>query len=119
MKLIQEIADELKFCYQNDKHETTFFHKKDNISWTKAILHKLSQSWENRAKVRNNELGNNIFILEKQDFLSDLLPFKEHPIFIEASEEEKNAILTCGWLAYNEKTIELENFVLMPTCLDI
>lgn len=119
MNIIQKIEHEVKLCYQNDKIETNLPNKKDNISWSKAILYKLSQSWENRAKVRNDELWNNIFIREKQDFLSNLLPFNEHPIFIEASEEQKNAILTCGWLAYNEKTIELENFVLMPTCLDV
>lgn len=120
MKEIQKIADEVKLCYDNGNIKNQFLNKKDNISWSKAVLHKLSQNWENRAQARNNsELGNNTFLLEKKDFLSDLLPFKEHPIFIEASEEEKNIILTCGWLAYNEKTIELENFVLMPTCSDV
>lgn len=118
MKATEKIADEVKLCYQNENNEINF-QGKDNISWSITILHKLSQSWENRAKVRNDEAFNNIFILEKQDFLSELLPFKEHPSFIEASEKEKNAILTCGWLAYNEKTIELENLVLIPTCLDI
>lgn len=116
MNTVQKIADEVKICNQNKKN---FRDEKYDISWSKAILHKLSENWQNRSRVRNEEISNNIFIQERQDYLSDLLPFNEHPIFIEANEEEKKAILTCGWLAYNEKTIELENFVLIPACLDV
>jgi len=121
MELFEQMFDEKNLCNElQESSEKNAENKDGGISMTKTVLKRLSQNWENRAKVRNHKLsGEDLFDLEKKDFLTDLLPFKDHPKFIEASEKEKDRILTCGWLAYNEKTIELENFVLTPTCLDI
>lgn len=120
MLSVEHIFSQLELCEEFGENSEINVDKNDGVLWTKAVLQKFSLSWEDRAKARNHKLSrDDIFELEKKDFLIELLPFKEHPEFIEASEEEKDRILTCGWLAYNEKTIELENFVLTPACLDI
>ena len=114
MNTIQKIPDEVKIGNQN-----LFRNKKDEILWSKKILHKHSENWENRAQAKSKEIPHSIFMLEKQDFLTELLPFHEHPIFMKASEAEKQTILSCGFIAYNNKTLEVEGFIIIPACLNV
>lgn len=114
---------ELELCGELRKKPEIGEELEDNfneISWTKEVLKNISNRWESRASVRNRRFEEEeIFVQHKKDFLAELLPFKDQPIFTNASDEEKDNILTCGWLIYNQKTIELENFVLTPVCMDI
>lgn len=114
MNTLQKTANKVKINEQN-----LFRNKKDEISQSRKILHKLSASWESRAQAKSKEIPRSIFMLEKKDFLTELLPFHEHPIFMEASEEEKQTILSCGFLAYNNKTLEIEGSIIVPACLHI
>jgi hypothetical protein len=45
-----------------------------------------------------------------------LLPFQGHPAFVAAPENMRKQILSCGWLAYNEKTVDIEAKIVAPAC---
>lgn len=85
-----------------------------------SLLRKLTQNWPYRAQIKKNELDEKALLDDrKDDFLIDLLPFKEHPLFLVTSDEMKKKILTCGWLAYNEKTVDIEAKIITPACMRI
>jgi hypothetical protein len=91
-----------------------------NVMQAINLLKKLSNNWRYRAQVKQDEFDEEeLFDNSKGDFLTDLLPFKDHPLFTEATDELKKKILTCGWLAYNEKTIDIEAEVITPACMSI
>ena len=86
-------------------------------SRTRALLQRLAASWGRRARVKQPELeGDSLFDAGKDDFIPDLLPFQDHPAFVSASEDMKRRILSCGWLAYNEKTVDIESKIVAPAC---
>ncbi|MEL6438498.1 MAG: diiron oxygenase [Cyanobacteria bacterium J06621_8] len=88
-----------------------------HISHSQAFLQKISQTWHRRAQVKTKEIEPKSTIdASLPDFRVDLLPFKDHPDFLAASPEMQNRILSCGWLAYNEKTIDIEAKVINPAC---
>ncbi|MEM7591878.1 MAG: diiron oxygenase [Cyanobacteria bacterium P01_A01_bin.83] len=100
-------------------HQSPVHNERDHFSWSKKILDAISNNWSSRAQVKKEEIANNVFILEKDDFLTDLLPFKDHPVFTAASDLEKRDILSCGYLAYNNKTLEIESSLIAPACFAI
>src|SRR5262245_38652552 len=76
-------------------------------SQARALLQRFAHSWGRRARVKQPELeGETLFDDSKADFIPDLLPFREHPAFLAASDDMQQQILSCGWLAYNEKTVD-------------
>jgi len=89
-------------------------------SIARIVLAKLTNNWERRAQVKKHELNASaLFDDSKDDFLPDLLPFKDHPAFMEAPEKMKRKVLSCGWLAYNEKTIDIESKIVGPACTHV
>jgi hypothetical protein len=85
-----------------------------------AILKKLAASWPARAAVKKEELEiEGLYSEDAPDFLPDLLPFKDHPDFDKASDDLKQKALSCGWLAYNEKTIAIETSIISPACMHV
>lgn len=94
--------------------------RQQDISHCRTLLAKMANNWHQRAqvkqkvdKLRKPELS---FDENRDDFRVDLLPFKNHPHFQQAPIEIKKKILSCGWLAYNEKTIEIESQIITPAC---
>lgn len=84
----------------------------------RARLHRLAVNWERRAQVKREELRAEALIDDrKPDFLLEILPFQAHPAFLAASDEMQQQILSCGWLAYNEKTVDIEAHIITPACL--
>lgn len=91
-----------------------------NIQQAIHILRKLSGSWSKRAQVKSVHIFDALqFDLDRDDFLYELLPFQNHPSFIDAPLEVKRKILTCGWVLYNHKTIAIENTIINPICVTI
>ncbi|MDH3603049.1 MAG: diiron oxygenase, partial [Candidatus Tectomicrobia bacterium] len=91
-----------------------------NAMQAHSLLKKLTKNWPNRAQIKKDEFDEKALLDDsKDDFLTDLLPFKEHPLFLAASDEMKKKILTCGWLAYNEKTVDIEAKIITPACMRI
>src|SRR3990167_1687128 len=98
---------------------TTTHHDQDNLE-SRAILRKMASIWMRRAQVKKDTLPmDSILEPDKPDFLVKLLPFGEHPDFLTAMPEMQQKILSCGWLAYNEKTIAIESAIISPTCNNI
>lgn len=84
------------------------------------ILRKMAASWPGRAAVKREELDvDALYDDALPDFLTDLIPFKDHPRFESAPEELKHRVLSCGWLAYNEKTIAIETKIISPACMHV
>ena len=52
-----------------------------------------------------------VFDSAKPDYLESLVPFRRHPVYESANDEMKRLALSCGWIAYNEKTIAIESKV--------
>lgn len=82
------------------------------------LLKKLRDSWSKRAQVKKEEL---LPFLEKkhEDFLSSLLPFSHSDAYQALPSAVKSKILTCGWLLYNFKTIQIESKIVIASCLEI
>ncbi len=105
----------MKTAAQQSEHQP----RDSYYSLNKTLL-RVSNLWEKRAKVRNHSLENELsFDRNKKDFLEDLLPFHKHPLYCSLAKDDKNRILSAGWLAYNEKNIDIENYIVSPTCLNI
>ena len=95
----------------------THQEKNTSVSHSQLFLQKMSQSWQKRAQVKTQEIDIKSTVdYSLPDFRADLLPFKDHPEFLKASPEMKSKILSCGWLAYNEKTIDIESKIINPAC---
>jgi alpha-N-dichloroacetyl-p-aminophenylserinol N-oxygenase len=86
---------------------------------TRDLLRRLATNWPRRAQVKRDELDASVSDEAKDDFIPELLPFRHHPLFVEAPAAVRRKILSCGWLAYNEKTIDIEAKIINPACLHI
>jgi alpha-N-dichloroacetyl-p-aminophenylserinol N-oxygenase len=90
----------------------------ENLSRSRMMLAKLSKAWPRRAYAKRQELEP-FFEDGKEDFLESLLPFRDMPQYQESSPEMKSRILSCGWLIYNAKTVQIETAIVNPVCLRI
>ncbi|WP_435100464.1 diiron oxygenase [Arhodomonas sp. AD133] len=85
-----------------------------------SMLRQMSSQWWRRAQVKEEEMPVELmFDRTRDDFLPELLPFNEHPDFWEAPPELRSRALSCGWIAYNEKTIAIESQIIGPACIDL
>lgn len=81
---------------------------------------KFVASWPNRAAVKRKEPEyDQVFEISRSDFLVELLPFRDHENFLRAPECDRQAALSCGWLAYNAKTIAVESKIVSPACMHV
>jgi hypothetical protein len=93
---------------------------KEDLQRDHDRIDRLKDSWFSRANVRKPPLDLTLdYDPQKPDFLAELLPFHDHPIFQEAAEEHKQAALSCGWIAYNEKTVAIESKIVSPACMHL
>lgn len=82
-----------------------------------ALLGRLTETWPVRAGVKRDEPDpETLYVPDAPDFLDALLPFREHPRYRAASADLRQRVLTCGWIAYNEKTVAIESHVIVPAC---
>lgn len=89
-----------------------------SIPEVRALLSRIASGWGQRAGVKHSELDFD-FDPDSDDFLVRLLPFKDHPLFEAADDSMKKKVLSCGWLAYNEKTVAIETLIVSPSCMDM
>jgi hypothetical protein len=86
-------------------------------SQARSLLQRLANNWGRRARVKQPELdGQALLDASKDDFIPELLPFQDHPAFLAAPDGMRKQILSCGWLAYNEKTVDIESKIVAPAC---
>jgi hypothetical protein len=83
-----------------------------------AVLRRIADSWPRRATIRT-DLDRISEPEEYDEALPDyparLLPFAEHPLFLAATPEQRQRVLTMAWLVYNERVIAAEEHVANPT----
>jgi alpha-N-dichloroacetyl-p-aminophenylserinol N-oxygenase len=87
-------------------------------SQSKRMLNIFAKSWPTRAQVKKEELSP-FFEEGKEDFLEELLPFRNHLQYKNAPDSLKSKALTCGWLLYNAKTVQIETEIVNPACSHI
>lgn len=85
------------------------------------LLEKLKNKWSKHSVIKNDDINYDDidFKQEIPDFLDSLLPFSSHPLYKNVDNNIKSKTLSCGWLIYNEKTINIETKVISPACVDI
>lgn len=94
--------------------------QKFDVTQASFVLKKLARSWSDRAQVKRFKIHeHDLFKEDADDFLVDLLPFRDHPSFLRASQEMKRKILSSGWIIYNQKTIAIETEIINPVCVNI
>ena len=90
----------------------------DEVQHTRLMLDRIANAWPRRAYVKKQELQP-FFEEGKEDFLESLLPFRDMPEYQSCSPELRTKVLSCGWLMYNAKTVQIETEVVNPACLDV
>lgn len=81
-------------------------------------IERLTDSWSTRANVRKTLPDLSLdYDPARPEFLTELLPFHNHPNYQKAPEAFKQAVLSCGWIAYNEKTVSIESKIVSPACM--
>jgi hypothetical protein len=90
----------------------------DDSSRSRIMLDRIANNWARRAYVKKQELQP-FFEEGKEDFLENLLPFRDMPQYLSCTPELRSKILSCGWLMYNAKTTQIETEVVNPACLNI
>jgi hypothetical protein len=87
------------------------------VSSAAETLLKFTASWERRAQVKRSGVLEIDFEPDLPDFLPELLPGAVLPAVLDTSARGQSRLLTYGWLAFNQKAIDIEHNVLMPACL--
>jgi 4-aminobenzoate N-oxygenase len=80
------------------------------------LLQKMAASWPKRATVRADlyKYQTEYVDPERSDYPLELIPFAGHPRYLATTPEQKQRIATWGWLVYNERTIQSEEFLANP-----
>lgn len=77
----------------------------------------LADSWETRVAVKTCNLdADSYYDKTIPDYPPRLVPFRDHPRYRALSETTRARILAGAWIAYNEKTIDVEMSVTAPAC---
>lgn len=82
-----------------------------------ALLRRIAAGWHKRATVRADLYTFEGTVYEdpaRPDYPAELVPFNDHPRFQAASPEQRQAVLTWAWLAYNDRTVALEEHLANP-----
>jgi hypothetical protein len=83
-----------------------------------SLLRRLAAAWPKRATIRTDMAGvvnPGEYDPSLLDYPLHLIPFSQHPRFLEASEEQRMLVNTLAWIAYNERVIAAEENVANPT----
>lgn len=105
------------WCANDKAHDAQPEH---DLQRDRDRIERLTESWASRANVRKTGPDLTLdYDPSKPDFLTELLPFHDHPNYQKAPEEFKQAALSCGWIAYNEKTVAIESKIVSPACMHL
>jgi hypothetical protein len=83
-----------------------------------STLKRIAAAWPRRATIRTDMAA---FLAAEPatpgltDYPVHLIPFAEHPRFLEAPDESRQLVNTLGWQAYNARVIAAEEYVANPT----
>ncbi|WP_049564755.1 diiron oxygenase [Streptomyces sp. SBT349] len=83
-----------------------------------STLKRLAAAWPRRATIRTDMadfMGAELDGSGKTDYPVTLIPFADHPRFLDAPEESRALVNTLAWQAYNARVIAAEEYVANPT----
>ncbi|MGV9251416.1 diiron oxygenase [Streptomyces sp. NPDC003697] len=83
-----------------------------------TVLRRIADAWPRRATIRTDldRISEpEAYDESLPDYPVRLLPFAEHPLFLAASPEQRQQVITMAWLVYNERVIAAEEYVANPT----
>lgn len=83
-----------------------------------STLKRLVAAWPRRATIRTDMAGfmePAPYAPDLTDYPPHLIPFAEHPRFLDASQEQRQLVNTLAWQAYNARVIAAEEHVANPT----
>ncbi|TQF68472.1 diiron oxygenase [Rhodococcus spelaei] len=80
-----------------------------------AVIGGLVRSWPHRATVRRSEPDlDEVFESAKADFAEELIPFRDHPVYLGLDESTRDCIRAWAWIAYNKNVVDIEQHVVNP-----
>lgn len=89
-------------------------------SHSHKMLTQMSHHWGERAQVKSCEFDIDlVYDQNRDDFLPNLIPLQGNPTYDKYFDDFRTKILACGWIAYNEKTIDIESQIVTPVCNDL
>jgi hypothetical protein len=92
----------------------------DDSDLEPALARSLAESWNTRVAVRRERLDLSKYCDPAiPDFPIAMVPFWDHPAFREVDEPTRRRLLGAAWIAYNEKTIEVETDIVNPACTSL
>jgi len=95
-------------------------HHHHTPSHAEKVLAQMSRHWGDRAQVKSVEYDLDlVYDNKRDDFLPDLIPLQGHPDYDEYFRDFRTQLLAGGWIAYNEKTIDIEAQIVSPVCTDL
>lgn len=83
-----------------------------------STLRRLIAAWPRRATIRTDMaafMSSEAAASDVPDYPVHLIPFAEHPRFLDAPEESRRLVNTLAWQAYNARVIAAEEYVANPT----
>jgi len=84
---------------------------------TVRVTEALAGSWANRVAVRTGHVDLRAYYDEAiPDYPPALVPFADDPRYLALQPDARARILAAAWVAYNEKTIDVEVSVVAPAC---
>ena len=84
---------------------------------TNFIVDKICRNWPTRSAVRNGEfveVPEPFFDVKMRDFPTELVPFRNHPSYVELDEEIKRKVETLAWISWNKRVVDTEELVVTP-----
>ncbi|HYD80244.1 MAG TPA: diiron oxygenase [Paucimonas sp.] len=88
---------------------------RDNIQDRVSAM--LADSWASRVAVKTGDLDPSRYYDKSiPDYPPHLVPFRDDPRYRALDPETRQRILAGAWIAYNEKTIDIEMSVTAPAC---
>ncbi|HEU4407154.1 MAG TPA: diiron oxygenase [Polyangiaceae bacterium] len=77
----------------------------------------LAESWAGRVAVRTSGIDLKTYYDKTiPDYPPGLVPFRDDPRYQALAFEERQRVLAAAWVAYNEKTIAVEQAIVEPAC---
>lgn len=96
---------------------TLFTERKGAVQLEDRVAAVLAESWATRVAVKTSTLDvQSYYDASLPDFPPELVPFCDDPRSIQLDAATRRRLLAAAWVAYNEKTIDVETHIVTPAC---
>ncbi|MBV4466061.1 hypothetical protein J3D54_003469 [Pseudomonas sp. GGS8] len=88
--------------------------------YSKEVINRISLGWSTESEVVNSgRITRLSFITDAPDFIEEMIPFSMFDEWGELENQEKNDLLSAGWIIYQSNTIFIETDLVTPACIEI